>query len=505
MTTLHDMLMLREETGSCFLCADAPCTAACPHGVDAARAIRSIRFENFSGAASHLPSPLSCLSCTKRPCLQACLKSKTGRPVAIDTVLKSLAGYPVERPRTSLEIDFCGVHCENPFFLSSSIVANDAEMIGRAFTMGWAGAVFKTIGMFVPNEVSPRFDAIRKEATPFMGLKNIEQISEHTLADNLGFIRKLKSEFPTKIIIASIMGQNEDEWTELARLVTEAGADIIECNFSCPHMAANGLGSDVGQNPELVAAYTRAVLKGTTLPVLAKMTPNLGNMEPPAIAAIEAGATGIAAINTIKSVMNVNLFTFSSGPDVAGQTSVGGYSGKAVKPIALRFIQSMKGHDRLANVPVSGMGGIETWRDAAEFIALGCENIQVTTAVMQYGYRIIEDMIEGMRQYLQMMDMHSVGELVGRALPHIVSAEELDRATICYPRFNRDRCVGCGRCRISCSDAGHQALGKDALHHPVLKPNQCVGCHLCVAVCPTEAITPGARVPKRTKSQTMSL
>ncbi len=411
-------MTLREETGACFLCADAPCTAACPHGVDAARAIRAARFENAQGAALALPDPLPCPTCEGRPCLKACLKGRTGRSVAVDEVLTTLAQErPAQAGKADLSVTFCGVACENPFFLSSSIVANDYDMIARAFRQGWAGAAFKTIGLFVPEEVSPRFDAIRKEATPFLGFKNIEQISEHTAEENLASIRRLKAEFPNKVIIASIMGRDEAEWTTLARLVSEAGADIIECNFSCPHMAADGLGADVGQNPNMVTAYTRAALRGTARPVLAKMTPNLGHMEPPAIAAMEAGAAGIAAINTIKSVMNVNLETFSSGPDVEGFTSVGGYSGKAVKPIALRFIQAMKQHPRLADAPVSGMGGIETWRDAAEFIAMGCGTVQVTTAVMQYGYRIIEDMIEGMRLYLDEKGYGSVAELVGRALP----------------------------------------------------------------------------------------
>ncbi|MDD3213069.1 MAG: NAD-dependent dihydropyrimidine dehydrogenase subunit PreA [Eubacteriales bacterium] len=502
MEQLYGALTLREETGGCLLCANAPCTAACPYGVDAARALRSARFENESGAALGLPDPLPCPTCEERPCLSACLKAHTGRGVAVDTALKHIAEKKKpESGEADLSIEFCGVKCENPFFLSSSIVANDYDMIARAFRMGWAGAAFKTIGLFVPEEVSPRFDAIRKEATPFLGFKNIEQISEHTTDENLASIRKLKAEFPTKVIIASIMGRDEAEWTKLAELVTEAGADIIECNFSCPHMAANGLGSDVGQTPELVAAYTRATLRGTHLPVLAKMTPNLGHMEPPAIAAMDAGASGIAAINTIKSVMNVNLQTFASGPDVEGLSSVGGYSGKAVKPIALRFIQTMKQHPQLADAPISGMGGIETWRDAAEFIAMGCGTVQVTTAVMQYGYRIIEDMIDGMRLYLASAGMTSVTELVGKALANVVSAEELDRASICYPKFNRAMCVGCGRCAVSCDDAGHQALTLDDLRRPVLAPAKCVGCHLCLTVCPTEAISPGKRVPKRPMEQ----
>lgn len=496
--SIYGALSLREEAGSCFLCENAPCSAACPYGVDAARIIRSVRFENEAGAALRLPDPLPCKSCSGKPCVTACLKKRATRAVAVDDILvRAAQNRPGEAAKVDLSIAFCGVKCENPFFLSSSIVASAYDMIARAFDMGWAGAAFKTIGLFVPDEVSPRFDALRKEATPLIGFKNIEQISDKPIEENLVCIRRLKENYPSKIIIASIMGRSEEEWTELARLVTEAGADIVECNFSCPHMAEGGLGADVGQNPELVAAFTRAVRRGTRLPILAKMTPNLGNMEIPAIAAMGAGATGIAAINTIKSVMNVNLETFSSGPDVAGATSVGGYSGKAVKPIALRFIQSMKQDPRLKDAPVSGMGGIETWRDAAEFIAMGCENIQVTTAVMQYGYRIIEDMIQGMEIYLAGRSMASVSELVGKALPRIVPADDLDRATVQYPRFDRKKCVGCGRCFVACRDAGHQAIRLGEKGAPILDGARCVGCHLCQVVCPVEAITPGARVEKK--------
>jgi len=459
--------------------------------------IRAYRFENAAGAVNRLPEDLPCVDCGGRSCLAACVKSRINYPVPIDAMMKKLAAFDrVAAGNADLSIDFCGVHCENPFFLSSSVVASNYEMIARAFDMGWAGVAFKTIGTFVPEEVSPRFDTLHKEALPFVGFKNIEQISERPLDENLETLRRLRARYPQKGIIASIMGRNEAEWTYLAQCVTEAGADIIECNFSCPHMAADGLGSDVGQNPELVAGFTKAVLKGTHLPVLAKMTPNIGNMEVPAMAAMQAGAAGIAAINTIKSIMNVNMDTFASGPDVAGRTSVGGYSGKAVKPIALRFIHAMKSCAALKDAPVSGMGGIETWRDAAEFIALGCGNVQVTTAVMQYGYRIIEDLIEGMRLYLGSHGYGSVGEIVGRALPRIIPADDLNRESICYPRFDRSRCVACGRCCLSCRDGGHQALRRDENGHPVMDAGKCVGCHLCVTVCPARAISQGARILK---------
>ena len=513
-------IALSEEAGGCLLCSPAPCTGACPHGVPVDRIIRAVRFENLAGAAQRVKDGVPCATCSTRACLDACPKARINRPVPIDDLLLRISGLapelhlpgdeavapftkrlsppPARQRKADLSIEFCGLSCENPFFLSSSVVCSNDEMTARAFDMGWAGAAFKTIGDFVPDEVSPRFDALRKENVPFVGFKNIEQISDHPLEENLGFLRRLKREYPGKILIASIMGRNEAEWTRLARLVTDAGADIIECNFSCPHMAADGLGSDVGQNPALVAAFTAAVRRGSKLPVLAKMTPNTGNMEPAARAAVAAGATGLAAINTIKSILNVDLQSFSSGPDVRNQSSVGGYSGKAVKPIALRFIHSLRACPELAAVPVSGMGGIETWRDAAEFIAMGCRNVQITTAVMQYGYRIIEDLNEGLSLYLAESGFHRLDDLVGQALPRIVPAESLDRSSVCYPRFDRDACVGCGRCVVSCRDGGHQALH----HHgetrrPILNAARCVGCHLCAVVCPARAISPGTRTEKK--------
>lgn len=495
---LYKEILTKEDAAGCLLCHDAPCSNACPKGIEVAAIIRSLRFENKAGAVNKLPQPLPCEACDGKLCKEACLKSKINESVAIDEIMKAISlESKVELKNVDLSIEFCGIKCENPFFLSSSVVGSNYAMVAKAFQMGWAGVAFKTIGMFVPEEVSPRFTALSKENLPFVGFKNIEQISDYTLEENLKFLKQLKKDYPSKIIVASIMGQNEAEWTKLAELMTEAGADIIECNFSCPHMSKNGVGSDVGQNPELVVAYTKATRKGTHLPILAKMTPNIGNMEIPAKAAMEAGATGIAAINTIKSIMNLNLSSFQSEPNIVGKTSVGGYSGKAVKPIALRFIHDMKKCEELKNAPISGMGGIENWKDAAEFMALGCENLQVTTAVMQYGYRIIDDLIEGMKLYLSSNGYKNVSEIVGKALENIIPADKLERDSICYPRVDREKCIGCGRCYLSCYDGGHQAIKMDEkLKKPILITEKCVGCLLCSAVCPVEAVSMGKRLKK---------
>lgn len=504
----YEEMIIKSETGRCLLCHDAPCSKVCKKGINVSKVIRSLRFENYTGAVKRIGTGSECADCDA-PCMNECRRNKIDGSVNIKEIFikantifseeKNLAETDNSKSKVDISVDFCGVHSENPFFLSSSVVGSNYDMVAKAFDMGWAGVAFKTIGKFIPEEVSPRFASLEKENNPFVGFKNIEQISDHTLEENIEFIKKLKKNYPTKIIIASIMGENEEEWTYLAQKMEEAGADMLELNFSCPNMTKEGMGSDVGTDPELVARYTEATRRGSKLPILAKMTPNITNMEIPAIASVRAGADGIAAINTVKSVMNVDLYNnFTTAPNVQGKSSVGGYSGKAVKPIALRFIHDMKTNSKLKEVPISGMGGIETWKDAAEFIALGCGTVQVTTAVMQYGYRIIEDMIEGLEDYMKTQGFSSINEMIGRGLQGIVSTTELDRQTIEYPKFNRHTCIGCGRCYISCYDGGHQALKIDEkTGQPMMDANKCVGCQLCKLVCPTGSITAGVRVKKK--------
>ena len=500
---MNEPMIRRADMIHCALCADAPCDAACSR-VKPARLLRSIWFRNEQGAISRLPAENPCLACDA-PCERDCVRP--GK-VPVRQLVSRL--YSQVRPATEtavpgdedrLKCDLCGLPLENPFLLSSSVVASTYDMCARAFEAGWAGVCFKTICSMDIHEASPRFSAIKGDSGSIVGFKNIEQLSDHSVAENMEIFRRLKAKYPTKFILASIMGQNEAEWGELARLCEENGADAIELNFSCPNMAEGGLGSDIGQVPELVERFTAAAKRACGIPILAKLTPNVANMSPAAEAAKRGGADGFSAINTIKSVVGVDPHTYVSAPAVHGQSAVGGYSGNAVKPIALRFIAELGQNPILAGMHISAMGGVETWQDALEFILLGGGTIQVTTAVMQYGYRIIDDLKEGLNLYLAEKGFSSLREVIGLGLPELdPTTDTLERDSVLYPRFHREKCIGCGRCVISCADGGHQAIHMNAQRRPVLSARNCVGCHLCVLVCPQQAISPSRkRVMPRTR------
>ena len=491
----------RSDMIPCVMCADAPCSAACKQ-LDPAGLLRSIWFENEQVAVGRLPDANPCLTC-RAPCERHCVRPSE---VPIRELINRLyyqvkpvceTALPADESRLRSEI--CGIPLENPFLLASSVISSTYDMCARAFEAGWAGISFKTICTLDIREVSPRFSALSGSDGTIIGFKNVEQLSDQSVETNMDIIRRLKKKYPSKFILASIMGKDEAEWGDLARLCEENGADAVELNFSCPNMAESGLGSDIGQVPELVERFTRSAKKACKIPVLAKLTPNVAEMSSAAEAAKRGGADGISAINTIKSVMDLNVHTYVAAPAVRGRSAFGGYSGSAVRPIALRFISELGQNPALKGMHISGMGGIETWNDALEFILLGSGSVQVATAVMQYGYRIIDDLKAGLNLYLTEKGFSSVKEVIGLGLDSLSSTtEDLDRDSIVYPAIDPARCIGCGRCTISCADGGHSALKLDENRRPVLNGRKCVGCHLCRLVCPQGAITPGVkRVRKR--------
>ena len=493
--------LYRSDMMRCVLCSDAPCSRSCPAHLPA-RALRSVWFGNSRFAAACLPDENPCLTCSA-PCETACVRPHQVPVRALITRLYDQVKPELEVPfdssgTDSLRADICGIPLENPFLLSSSVVASTYDMCARAFEAGWAGAAFKTVCTLDIHEASPRFSAIHGSSGEMIGFKNIEQLSDHSVAENMAIFRKLKENYPTKFILASIMGQNEEEWESLAAQCQENGADAIELNFSCPNMVDEGLGSDIGQVPELVEKLTRAAKRSCRIPVLAKLTPNVASMCEAGEAALRGGADGLAAINTIKSITGVNEHTFVASPSVHGRSAIGGYSGNAVKPIALKFITELAKDEKLSGMHISGMGGIETWKDALEFMLLGAGSVQVTTAVMQYGYRIIEDLTGGLQYYLAEKGISNVREIIGQALDTVSeTTDALERDTILFPRFETDKCIGCGRCVISCNDGGHQAIRWGEDRRPRLDGRKCVGCHLCILTCPEHAIVPAMKRIRR--------
>lgn len=393
-----------------------------------------------------------------------------------------------------LKIEFCTVKSPNPFWLASGPPTNSGDQIRRAFDAGWGGAVWKTLGNPAVN-VNSRYAAINHGRNKIIGLNNIELITDRGLSVNLREMADVKKKYPNHAVIASIMVGSKAEWLEIINRVEDTGADALELNFSCPHgMCERGMGSAVGQEPKIAEEITRWAQGSASIPVIVKLTPNVADIRDQGKAAVTGGADGVALINSIKSIIGVDLDDFIPFPKLRNGSTNGGYCGPAVKPIALHMVASL-GRDPEFNLPMSGIGGINSWRDAAEFIALGCSSVQVCTAVMHHGFAIVEKMIDGLTGYLSEKGMKSVAELQGRALANYKDWRELDMNYKVVASINDDACIGCKKCYVSCRDGAYQAielsdkLTKTGKKIPVIIADNCAGCNLCSLVCPADCIS----------------
>jgi len=389
----------------------------------------------------------------------------------------------------TLKVTFCGVEFPNPFCLSSSPVGNDYDMCARAFDIGWGGVVYKTIGPdydVVITHPSPRLNAMHRGPQRVVGLQNVEQISDRPTEANWRDVARLKRDYPDKVVVASIMGlTHANDWAVLAKQAQDSGADLIECNFSCPQMTVEGTGHKVGQDAEIIEKLTSITKSACSIPVIAKMTPNVADMLPMALAAQQGGADAVSAINTVKAITGIDLDAGVPMPNVGGRSSTSGFSGQAVKPIALRFMADMSRDERLV-IPISGMGGIYTWIDAVEFMLLGATTLQVTTAILQHGYRIVEDMAEGMLDYMNDRGMDSPHVFIGKAVPRVVEPDMLSHEHQAISVIDPEVCVGCGACLLTCRDGAAQAIDLDADRKAIVDEDRCFGCLMCKHICPVD-------------------
>jgi len=389
-----------------------------------------------------------------------------------------------------LGVDFCGVHFENPFMLSAAPPSDDLDMVRRAFEAGWGGAVLKTTA--IEGEpvdlVYPMMSSFDYETRKIMAMGNIDLISEHHIDVVEERARILKSEYPDRVVAVSIKGARQEEWHTLVERLEAVNVDIIECSFSCPQ-------GDIGEEPgamlsqsieatEKVTRWVKSAAKRA--PVVIKITPQVTNIVKVAEAVKRGGADGICASNTIPSLMGIDVDTFVPYPCVAGKSTYSGLSGPAIKPITLRTIAEIARH---VDLPITGTGGPVTWKDAVEFMLVGASTVQFCTAVMHYGFSIIDDLNDGLAYYMERMGFDRVSQIVGKSLPLIVNHDELPRDVTVISSVDENLCVKCDMCYVACRDGGHQAIKlerEDRL--PTVDDERCVGCALCMRVCPADAI-----------------
>ena len=392
-----------------------------------------------------------------------------------------------------LRSDFVGIKSPNPFWLASAPPTDKEYNVVRAFKAGWGGVVWKTLGEEGPpivNVNGPRYGAIWGADRRLLGLNNIELITDRDLFVNLREIKQVKRDWPDRAMVVSLMVPCvEESWKAILPLVEETEADGIELNFGCPHgMSERGMGSAVGQVPEYVEMVVRWCKANTRMPVITKLTPNITDVRKPARAAKAGGTDAVSLINTINSITAVDLDSFSPEPSIDGKGTHGGYCGPAVKPIALNMVAEIARDAETRGLPISGIGGITTWRDAAEFMALGSGTVQICTAAMTYGFKIVQEMIAGLENWMDEKGLSTVDALVGRATPNVTDWQYLNLNYVAKARINQDLCIQCGRCHIACEDTSHQAISAmiNGKRHFEVIEEECVGCNLCVNVCPVD-------------------
>ncbi len=388
----------------------------------------------------------------------------------------------------NLQSNFLGIKSPNPFWLASAPPTDKKINVLRAFEAGWGGVVWKTLGTQVKN-VSSRYSAVEYNGQRVMGFNNIELISDRPLDINLKEIIEVLKEFPDRAMVVSLMADNDrNSWHELVKKVQDTGAHGLELNFGCPHgMVERGMGASVGQDPEIAKMVVEWVMEVAQIPVITKLTPNVHSVVPAARSVLKGGSNGLSLINTIQSVTGIDLDTLVPNPNVAGHSVFGGYCGPAVKPIALKFLTTLS-QDKLTNkVPISGIGGITTWKDAVEFMLLGASNVQVCTAAMRYGFRIIHDLCDGMNNWMDEKGYKNIEDFVGLSVPKMIKWEELDINYHIIANIDQDKCIHCGLCYIACEDTSHQSINIEKgnpYNTYTIKEEECVGCNLCKIVCP---------------------
>lgn len=386
--------------------------------------------------------------------------------------------------------NFLGIKSPNPFWLASAPPTDKEVNVVRAFEAGWGGVVWKTLGEDPPvvNVSGPRYSTLMSQDRRVIGLNNIELITDRPLRTNLEEIARVKRAWPDRAMIVSLMVPcTEQSWKAILPMVEDTGADGIELNFGCPHgMSERGMGSAVGQVPEYIQMVTAWCKQYSRLPVIVKLTPNITDVRQPARAAKAGGADAVSLINTINSIMGVDLDRMVMHPSTDGWGSHGGYCGPAVKPIAQNMVAEIARDPQTAGLPLSGIGGVTTWRDAAEYIALGCGTVQVCTAAMVYGFKIVQDLCNGLSNYMDEKGYASLDAMRGLAVPTVKNWNQLNLNHVEKAVINQDSCIQCGRCHIVCEDTSHQAIfaTKDGQRHFEVNEAECVGCNLCVSICP---------------------